>query len=270
VAAAVGDPAPGHELPPVARWQADPAWRRIDLVSDLHLSATMPRTAEAFAAHLRHTPADAVLLLGDVFELWVGDDQRRGDFERSMLASMAEAGRRRTLAFMPGNRDFLFGEAAAQAAGLVRLADPTALHAFGRCWLLSHGDALCLADTEYQAFRQLSRSPAWQSAFLARPLADRLAEAGAARAASQARRDASGADPTLWADVDPDAAQAWLRLAGSDVLIHGHTHRPGSVLIAPGLVRHVLTDWDLDHAAAGRAEVLALQADGLRRLPPSR
>jgi len=268
--AANGAPAPLADPPPVAHWQADPSWRRIDLVSDLHLCAAMPRTADAFAAHLRHTPADAVVLLGDVFELWVGDDQRHGAFERAVLDGMAAASRRLTIAFMPGNRDFLFGDAAVAAAGLQRLSDPTALQAFGRRWLLSHGDALCLADTEYQAFRRLSRSADWQSAFLARPLPERLAEAGAARAASQSRREAAGPDPTLWADVDADAAQRWLQEAGSDVLVHGHTHRPGSTLIAPGLVRHVLTDWDLDHASPGRAEVLCLQADGLRRLPPSR
>lgn len=254
-------------LPPTLHWTAPAHWRAIDLLSDLHLSAATPRTFDAVADHLTHTPADAVVLLGDVFEFWVGDDQRQQLFERRCVDLLAEAAGHRHLAFMAGNRDFLVGAAMHAACGWQVLDDPTLLTAFGRRLLLSHGDALCLADTDYQRFRALSRSPAWQRDFLAQPLADRLQQATAARAASEANRRATGVDPELWADVEPAAAAAWLNTAGASTLVHGHTHRPGAHTLGPGLDRQVLSDWDLDHAA--RAQVLRLTARGLERVAPS-
>lgn len=253
-------------LPPTMHWAAPAHWQAIDVLSDLHLSAATPRTFDAFAAHLLHTPADAIVLLGDVFEFWVGDDQRDQPFERRCLDVLAQTARRRHLAFMAGNRDFLAGDALREACGWQVLGDPTLLQAFGRSWLLTHGDELCLADTEYQRFRALSRGDAWQRDFLAQPLSARLAQATAARAASEARKRETGIDPELWADVDPDAAAAWLRATGAATLVHGHTHRPGAEILAPGLDRQVLSDWDLDHGK--RAEVLRLSARGLERLPP--
>lgn len=254
-------------LPPTTHWSAPAHWQAIDVLSDLHLSAATPRTFDAFAAHLLHTSADAVVLLGDVFEFWVGDDQRHQPFERQCLEVLAQTAHRSHLAFMAGNRDFLVGDAFHQACGWQVLRDPTVLHAFSRSWLLSHGDELCLADTEYQRFRTLSRGDAWQREFLAQPLSARLAQATAARAASEARKRETGVDPELWADVDSAAAAAWLRATGVSTLLHGHTHRPGAVALAPGLDRQVLSDWDLDHGA--RAEVLRLSARGLERLPPA-
>jgi UDP-2,3-diacylglucosamine hydrolase len=171
---------------------------------------------------------------------------------------------------MPGNRDFLLGEAMRRDGALMALADPTALDAWGQRLLLTHGDALCLADVAYQRFRAESRSEHWQRDFAALPLAERLARAGAARADSDRRRREQPFDPALWADVDPAAAVAWMRAAGCHDLIHGHTHRPGDEVIAPGYTRHVLTDWDLDGAGLDRAEVLQLTRDGLARVAPSR
>lgn len=252
---------------PASPWVAPAGWTAIDFIADLHLSAAMPRTFDAFAAHLRHTTADAVLLLGDVFEFWVGDDQRERPFERELLALLAAQAPRRTLAFMAGNRDFLVGAEVQRVCGWRVLPDPTLLIACGRRLLLSHGDALCLADSEYQRFRALSRSPGWQREFLALPLAQRLRQATEARAASEARKRATGVDPELWADVDAAAAIAWLHASGAGDLIHGHTHRPGDAILAPGHARHVLSDWDLDQGR--RAEVLRLTRDGLRRLPPA-
>lgn len=254
-------------LPTPLQWTAPQGWRAIDFLSDLHLSAATPHTFDAFAAHLRHGPADAIVLLGDVFEFWVGDDQRHQPFERRCVALLTEAARRRPLAFMAGNRDFLAGPDLATACGWQVLPDPTRLSAFGHTLLLSHGDALCLADTDYQRFRALSRGDAWQRDFLARPLDERLAAASAARTASEARKRATGVDPELWADVDADAAVAWLRQADATTLVHGHTHRPGRHALAAGCTREVLSDWDLDHAQ--RAEVLRLTAAGLQRLPPA-
>jgi UDP-2,3-diacylglucosamine hydrolase len=257
-------------------FEAPPAWRRIDFVSDLHLSAALPRTFAAFAAHLQHTPADAVFILGDLFELWVGDDLRARDFERRCVEVMADASRRLHLAFMHGNRDFLVGEALGRDAGLSLLPDPTLLAAFDRRIVLSHGDALCLADTAYQAFRTDVRSAEWQGRFLARPLAERIAIAEGIRQASRDNQARKRFDGEAWADVDAGAALQWLDAAGARVLVHGHTHRPASAPLTPGRadgpVRHVLSDWDLDGAhGAGppRAEVLVLTPAGFSRQPPA-
>ena len=147
------------------------------------------------------------------------------------------------------------------------LDDPTVLEFMGERWLLSHGDALCLDDTDYQAFRRLVRGADWQREFLARPLAERQQLAAEMRRQSTSRRRFDGRDD---ADVDPAAALAWLRAADAAVLVHGHTHRPGSARLAPGFERHVLSDWDLDDAARPRADLLRLTREGWQRLAPAR
>lgn len=260
-------PAPGAPatLPHLFELAAPASWRRLDFISDLHLCEAMPRTLEAFATYLRNTRADAVFILGDLFEVWVGDDVRERAFEHHCTQLLAEAASHRHMAFMAGNRDFLLGPAMLRDSGLTGLPDPTLLSAWGQRLLLSHGDALCLGDTPYQAFRQQVRGAAWQSEFLARPLQQRLQIAAEIRRASQSRRQFDGA-----ADADVDAAEAvrWMHALGAVEMVHGHTHRPGSSSLAPGFKRHVLSDWDLDHAQ--RAEVLRLTRGGLERLPPSR
>ena len=250
-------------LPAVPVLRADPAWRRIDLLSDVHLHAGMPRTFAAWRAHLLGTPADAVLMLGDLFEVWVGDDARHQGFEADCVAVLREAARHRTLAFMPGNRDFLVGDALLAEAGVARLADPTLLLAFGGRWLLSHGDALCLTDSDYQQFRRQVRSAAWQAQFLALPLAERRRQAALMRDASAAHQADQG--PARWSDVDDFGAADWLRKVGADVLIHGHTHRPAMHALPGGGTRQVLGDWDFD-TSPHRASLLCLSAAGLQRL----
>lgn len=251
-------------LPPYFRFIAPADWRAIDFISDLHLSDAMPRTFATWREHMLHTRADAVFILGDLFEAWVGDDARLRGFEQRCLDVLAEASLGRRLAFMPGNRDFLVGNAMRRDCGLMGLPDPTVLEAWGRRALLSHGDALCLADTEYQAFRREVRGERWQDGFLGRPLEERLEVAAAIRRESQARRRFDGAAD---ADIDVATAVGWLHAMGAAELVHGHTHRPGSESLAPGFKRHVLSDWDLDHA--DRAEVLRLTRDGFERRPPA-
>ena len=246
--------------PPLPELRADPAWRCIDLLSDVHLHADMPRTFEAWRGHLLQTTADAVLMLGDLFEVWVGDDQRFTGFEARCLQVLQAAARQRVLAFLPGNRDFLVGDVMLADAGLLRLADPTVLLAFGQRWLLSHGDALCLSDPDYQQFRQQVRAPAWQQAFLAQPLALRQQQARVMRDASAAHQ--AGQPAANWADVDDATAVAWLDAAAAPALIHGHTHRPASHALPGGRSRHVLGDWDID-ATPPRASALRLTASGL-------
>ena len=241
-------------------------WRAIDFFSDIHLHPSQPHTALAWRRQLLETDADAVFLLGDVFEVWVGDDARTEPFERDCIAALAQASRQRAVFFIAGNRDFLFGSTAAQAAGVQCLADPTVLTAFGGRWLLSHGDALCLADADYLQFRAQVRSAAWQQAFLARPLAERQQLARQMRDASSERQAAMR--PEQWADVDEAEALRWLHDANAPALIHGHTHRPASHTLAGGWQRHVLADWHLDGPGAPRGDVLRLTAAGLARQAP--
>lgn len=248
-------------LPLFAELAAPDSWRRIDFLSDLHLSPDTPATMAAFAQHLAETSAEAIFLLGDIFEVWVGDDARFDPFEAQVTALLREASTRRAVFFMVGNRDFLVGPALLADAGMTGLADPTVLTAFGQRWLLSHGDALCIEDKAYQAFRKQVRAPGWQSALLARPLAERRTLARQMRQASQAAQ----AGHELWADLDADTSVAWLRAANAVGLIHGHTHRPAVHELGHGLRRHVLSDWDFE-ADPPRGDLLRLRRAGLRRI----
>ena len=255
------------KVPTMATLQAPASWAVVDFISDLHLRAQEPANFDAWARYLKSTPADAVFMLGDVFEVWVGDDvidaegglSRR--FETLCADETSAAGERVALFFMHGNRDFLVGQTLMNRCHATLLADPTVLQFAGQNWLLSHGDALCLADTEYLAFRQQVQQAPWQQAFLARPLAEREAIALALRAQSQARHKEGAA----YAEVDSTAAIQWLQAAGAQTLIHGHTHRPGTHDLGQGLQRVVLSDWDAA-ARQPRAEVLRLSATGLQRL----
>jgi len=249
----------------LATFVAPDAWRAIDFISDLHLAANTPLAFDAWAAHLRHTDADAVFILGDLFEVWIGDDMAERGFEAQCAALLEEVSSQRQIAFMAGNRDFLVGDAMLEASGVMRLHDPTLVSAFGMNALLSHGDALCLDDTAYQRFRSVVRRPAVQRAFLALPTSWRAAAGRAARRRSEATRPSTA---RTFFDLDRDATLSWLRAADSPVLVHGHTHAPASHELAPGVVRHVLSDWDLDGPQAPRAQVLRWNADGFARMAP--
>lgn len=253
-------------LPAFGVLVAPPTWQTLDFISDLHLAEDTPKAFEAWSAYLNDTTADAVFILGDLFEVWVGDDARTHGFEARCSAVLAAAAQRRRISFMAGNRDFLVGPTMLQACGVTPLTDPTVLAAFGERVLLSHGDELCVADTAYQAFRAQVRSPAWQGDFLARPQDERRAIARHIREQSEQRKRTQATD--AWVDVDPASALDWLRAAHATTLVHGHTHRPGSALLAPGHLRHVLSDWELDHGPAPRAEVLRWTPGGFTRIAP--
>lgn len=256
-------------VPPLAELAAPPSWRTVDFISDLHLNADEPATFTAWQAYLRETPADAVFILGDLFEVWVGDDAvsagltapAEASFENRCAQVLGQAGKRLALFFMHGNRDFLVGPALMDACHATLLNDPTVLTFAGQRWLLSHGDALCLDDTDYMAFRQQVRSPGWQQAFLAQPLAERQAIAREMRRQSEARKRSS----VDYGDVDADAARQWLEAAHALVLIHGHTHKPALHNLGDGVSRVVLSDWDAG-ASVPRAQVLRLDSSGLRRI----
>ncbi|MCY4747263.1 UDP-2,3-diacylglucosamine diphosphatase [Pelomonas sp. UHG3] len=237
-------------------------WQQVDLLSDLHLGPDTPGTLARLEAHLARTTADAVLLLGDIFEVWVGDDARHEPFEAGAVAMLRKASQRLDLFFMAGNRDFLVGHELLADAGMTALPDPTVLDAFGQRWLLAHGDAQCLADTGYQAWRATSRSTAWQAGFLAKPLAERQAFGRQAREQSRASQTAQ----LMATDLDADACRALLREAGATTLIHGHTHRPAEHDLGDGLRRVVLSDWDFE-TTPPRGDAIRLSAAGLQRLP---
>ena len=245
---------------------APPAWRGIDFISDLHLADDTPLGFVAWRDYMLHTNADAVFILGDLFEAWVGDDARHEGFEARGAAVLTEAASRRSIAFMVGNRDFLLGDEMLAACGVLALSDPTVLSAFGERVLLSHGDAWCIADVDYQQFRRQVRDPAWQAQVLARPLAERRALARSIRSES-ARKAAEHRGE--WFDVDTSTALRWMTAADTPTLVHGHTHRPATESLAPGFTRHVLSDWELDHGTAPRAQVLRWRDGRWARLPPA-
>jgi UDP-2,3-diacylglucosamine hydrolase len=264
---------PPHILRAVAQELPAPAaWHTLDFISDLHLQASEPATFSAWQRYMESTPADAIFVLGDLFEVWVGDDAVHADpggFEQRCASVIQRAATQRDVFFMHGNRDFLLGATFLADCGARFLPDPTVLDFAQQRWLLSHGDALCLDDVDYQNFRAEVRSPAWQQTFLARPLAERQAIARHLRAHSEARKQ-SGA---VYADVDSQAARQWLQAAGATTLIHGHTHQPGEQALEDpsdattrGFRRVVLSDWDAA-AHPPRAQVLRLTPQGLQRLP---
>lgn len=242
---------------------APPAWRTVDLISDLHLQEGEAATVDAWRGYLQTTPADAIFILGDLFEVWTGDDAiALPGFEAQCAAWLREVSARKPVFFMHGNRDFLVGPAAAAACGFTLLDDPSVLVLHGERWLLSHGDALCLDDTDYLRFRAQVRTPEWQQAFLAKPLDERRAMARAMRAQSE---DHKRSPDRVWADVDADAARDWLKRGGARTLIHGHTHKPAVHDLGDGRQRIVLSDWDAS-AHPPRAQVLCLTPAGPQRV----
>lgn len=240
-------------------------WQQIDLLSDLHLGPDTPATMARLARHLAETPAQAVFLLGDIFEVWVGDDARHLPFEADCVTLLHAASLRLDLHFMPGNRDFLVGPDLCADCGMTALPDPTVLHALGQAWLLAHGDAQCGSDSAYQAFRQQVRSPDWQAQWLSQPLVQRQAFARQMREGSKAAQAAQ----LSMSDLDANACRALLAEADATTMIHGHTHRPAEHDLGAGCRRVVLSDWDFDAPSvrAGRGDVLRLSAAGLARIP---
>lgn len=219
--------------------------RRIFL-SDVHLEDTGERFAvfDHLLQRFSHQ-VDEVYLLGDICEIWIGDDDDAPLID-ALAVSCNKAATHATLFFMPGNRDFLVGDDFAHRAGLTRLPDPYQLD---DKTLLSHGDALCTDDAAYQQLRALMREPAWQADMLAKPLAERRAFGQALRDRSQAE-NANKASNIM--DVNPVAIQNLLAEYDSSALVHGHTHRPGvhTLNAAPGgtptrrVTRFVLGAWE--------------------------
>ncbi len=248
-------------VPLIAELQAPAPWRTADVISDLHLQAAEPGTFEAWRRYMRETPAGAVFILGDLFDVWVGDDAAgEPGFAADCAAVLQAAAGRLAVFFMHGNRDFLVGDGFLQACRTTLLPDPTVLGFAGRRWLLTHGDALCLTDTEYMRFRGQVRAPSWQRDFLSKPLQQRQTIAKGLREQSEARKGLGLQYP----GVDSAAASAWLDAADAQVLIHGHTHQPADHALGERR-RSVLSDWDAG-STPPRLQALRLTAAGAQRI----
>jgi UDP-2,3-diacylglucosamine hydrolase len=215
-------------------------------ISDLHLCADRPQSNRIFFDFLEREArnAQALYILGDLFEYWVGDDDLDDPFNTAVVSALARLVENGVPAFlMHGNRDFVIGEAFTRASGVNLLPDPTLLDLYGKAVLLMHGDALCTLDLDYQAFRREARSQSWISRFLQQPLAERKAMVEALRGRSENEKRGKTAEIM---DVAPDEVQATLRRYGYPLLIHGHTHRPARHLhTVDGRTceRWVLADW---------------------------
>jgi UDP-2,3-diacylglucosamine hydrolase len=229
-------------------------------VSDLHLDDARPHIVDDFerfcAGEARR--ADAIYILGDLFEAYVGDDDDAALNARiaAALHGLADAGV--PVRFIVGNRDFLLGESYARRCGMDLVDDGTVIDLYGTPTLILHGDVLCTDDAAYLAFRKQVRDPAWQAAFLARPLAERRAFAAQARDASRAHT--SQADMAIM-DVNQQAVEGALRQVGITRMIHGHTHRPAIhdfMLDEKPAQRIVLGDW------YEQGSVLRVDRDGAR------
>lgn len=216
-------------------------------ISDLHLSASHPQTSQQFLRFAQSVApkAEALYILGDLFEYWAGDDDLETPFNQgivSTLRKLSESGVR--VFIMHGNRDFLMDKELAAACQATLLNDPTLIDLYGTPTLLSHGDALCTDDAAYQQFRNTVRGSDWRSQFLARPLTERKTQIEQLRVQSEQSKRSKTMDIM---DVSHQAVQDLLRSHGFPRLIHGHTHRPAKHLHhvdGHACERWVLGDWD--------------------------
>ncbi len=214
-------------------------------ISDLHLEAERPEIGQQFIRFLQTdaTEAEALYILGDLFEAWVGDDDPNAHYAMIKLAIRKLADSGIPVYFMHGNRDFMIGRKFANETGVEILKDPYPVKMYGQKALLSHGDAMCTDDVQYQRVRLMTRDPDWQQSMLAKPLKERL------RIAEEARRQSLEQKLNLSMDimdVNQGAVMRTINEHGVDVLLHGHTHRPDIHTVDLGnrkAKRIVLGDW---------------------------
>jgi len=240
--------------------QAPETWRTVDFISDLHLQEQDLASCQLWQRYMQETNADAVFILGDLFEVWVGDDAvLQTDFLTHCQTILKAAAAKRYVAFMRGNRDFLVGSKFLHECHVHDLHDPTLLNFAQQTWLMCHGDEGCLEDVDYQNFRRLVRAPGWQQDFLAKPLFERQEIARQMRNQSKANKQNPNA---VYADVDEAWATQLLQSSHAQCMVHGHTHQPADHTWGSNgqYVRRVLSDWDA--TANPRAEVLRWHASG--------
>jgi len=214
-------------------------------ISDLHLDPARPHIVDLFTRFVagEARQAEALYILGDLFESWIGDDDDSPLARQVAQSLLALKQSHVPVFFMHGNRDFLLGQDYARNAGMTLLNDPAIVEFGGERTLLMHGDTLCTDDIAYQEFRAVVRNPDWQNQFRARSLSERHAFAAQARAESV--KHTAGAKPEIM-DVNQGAVVSTMRKHGVRTLIHGHTHRPATHrfdLDGQAAERIVLGDW---------------------------
>ena len=221
--------------------------RPVFFISDLHLCVERSHITRLFDTFIEESApaAERLYILGDLFEYWIGDDQLDIDpLARHVAAKLADlAGKGTKCFFMHGNRDFLIGERFAKDAGFKILADPTLIEIGDIDVLLMHGDTLCTDDVAYQSFRAQVRSPAWQQAILAKPVAERVALANSLRSQSDIEKSMK---PDAIMDVNAASVAEAFHRFNHPVIVHGHTHRPATHehhVDSHMCVRRVLQDW---------------------------
>ena len=234
-------------------------------ISDLHLESERPEIGEQFLAFMAGPAreADALYILGDLFEVWVGDDDPSPYYAEMKVALRELADSGVPVFFMHGNRDFMIAERFAEETGVTLLDDPCPVELYGEKILLSHGDALCTDDIEYQQARTMTRNPDWKAMMMAKPLDERIAYARAMREKSLARGETMHENI---GDVSQEAVEATIREHGVDILLHGHTHRPAvhpfhvderpvhRIVLGDWYEQGSMVEWDED---GPRLEVLA-------------
>ena len=242
---------------------------RLWIASDIHLSPDAPATVAAFHDFLDQATrqTDQLILAGDIFDAWIGDDVALVDPPAWLQASIAAL--QNVAAQMPlwmgrGNRDFLMGPTLLRHIGARMLPEPAILETDAGRILLAHGDEYCTADHNYQRFRRLVRRPAVQRAYLSLPLTARKRIAAWARSRS---KDSNQYKDLGIMDVEPEAVASALRDAQATLLVHGHTHRPGRYKVAApecaeAFERLVIPDWDFDHADPPRGGWICVDASG--------
>jgi UDP-2,3-diacylglucosamine hydrolase len=231
--------------------------------SDLHLDSEAPWAIESFISFLRGPArqAEALYLLGDIFEVWVGDDDTTPDNSRICGALRELTASGVATYAIHGNRDFLLGEEFSRRTGVKLLPDPVMVELHGVRTLLSHGDVFCTEDASYQQLRSIVRQPRWQRRFLSLPIEARRTLANAARAGSKAHTQRT--IPTIM-DVNPEAVTCALRATGARRLIHGHTHRPA---IHPGVIDGMQTERVVLAPWYEAASCVSVGPEGVREVP---
>jgi UDP-2,3-diacylglucosamine hydrolase len=215
-------------------------------ISDLHLSEGEPHITQMLLNFTHNTApkADALYILGDLFEYWAGDDDRAPPFHQKIISAIREVSQQGTPVFiMHGNRDFLMDEQLAQDCKANLLPDPTLIDLYGTPTLLTHGDGLCTDDVQYQAFRQQVRQPAWRNNFLAQPLVQRKAQIEQLRKMSEEQKQTKSMEIM---DVNLDSVAELFRAHHYPRMIHGHTHRQKHhqhIVDGKSCDRWVLGDW---------------------------
>lgn len=214
-------------------------------ISDLHLSTERPDIITLFVKFMNNDAqhADALYILGDLFEVWLGDDYYEPELEPAITALKQFANSGKLLYVLHGNRDFLMNTGFEKMTGCKILSDPSTITLHGKSTLISHGDKLCIDDTEYMEFRKMVRDPQWQKAFLAKPVEQRMAFAKQARSESISKTQQKDMEIM---DVNQNAVEQLMTDHGVELLIHGHTHRPNTHqfnVAGKSMTRIVLGDW---------------------------